>query len=106
MYVLTIRSIFFFLQHTRQEPVYVWVAFLLWSIFICSVLAVFALEYDHLPHTLEPSITQDRPTIDYLYIVAAGLRRALLAVSLTGLLSTPKARPNQTDLGGEHRGRG
>ena len=67
MYGLTIRSIFFFLQHTRREPVYVWIAFLLWSIFICSVLAVFAIEYDLLPHTSGPSITQGRPLIDYLY---------------------------------------
>jgi H+/Cl- antiporter ClcA len=38
MYGLTIRSIFHFLQHARREPVYVWFAFLFWSIFICSVL--------------------------------------------------------------------
>jgi hypothetical protein len=37
MYGLTIRSVFFFLQHTRREPVYIWIAFLLWSVFICSV---------------------------------------------------------------------
>jgi hypothetical protein len=67
MYGLTIRSIFFFLRHTRREPVYVWIAFLLWSVFICSVLAVFAVEYDLLPHTSEPSITHGRPLIDYLY---------------------------------------
>jgi voltage-gated potassium channel len=67
MYGLTIRSVFFFLQHTRREPVYVWIAFLLWSVFICSVLAVFAVEYDLLPHTSEPSITHGRPLIDYLY---------------------------------------
>jgi hypothetical protein len=64
---LTIRSIVFFLQHTRREPVYVWIAFLLWSIFICSVPAVFAIEYDFLPHTSGLSITQGRPLIDYLY---------------------------------------
>ena len=28
LYGLTIRSIFAFLQHTRREPVYVWIAFL------------------------------------------------------------------------------
>jgi Ion channel len=67
MYGLTIRSIFFFLQHTRREPVYVWIAFLLCSVFVCSGLAVFAIEYDLLPHTSEPSITQGRPLIDYLY---------------------------------------
>jgi hypothetical protein len=49
MYGLTIRSIFFFLRHTRREPVYVWIAFLVWSVLICSVLAVFAIEYDLLP---------------------------------------------------------
>jgi hypothetical protein len=32
MYGLTIRSIFSFLQHTRREPVYVWIAFLMWSV--------------------------------------------------------------------------
>ena len=67
MYGLTIRSVFFFLQHTRREPVYIWIAFLLWSVFICSVLSVFAVQYDLLPHTPEPSITQGRPLIDYLY---------------------------------------
>jgi hypothetical protein len=67
MYGLTIRSIFVFLQHTRREPVYVWIAFLLWSFFLCCVLAVFAVEYDLLPHTSEPSIAQSRPLIDYLY---------------------------------------
>jgi hypothetical protein len=67
MYGLTIRSVFFFLQHTRREPVYVWIAFLLWSVFICSVLAVFAIEYDLLPHLSEPSNAQGRPLIDYLY---------------------------------------
>jgi len=38
-----------------------------WSVFICSVLAVFAIEYDLLPHTPESSITHGRPLIDYLY---------------------------------------
>ena len=67
LYGLTIRSIFSFLQHTRREPVYVWIAFLLSSAFICSILACFAIEYDLLPHTPEPSITHSRPLIDYLY---------------------------------------
>jgi voltage-gated potassium channel Kch len=67
LYGLTIRSIFSFLEHARREPVYVWIAFLVWSVFICSVLAVFAIEYDLLPHTREPSITHGRPLIDYLY---------------------------------------
>jgi hypothetical protein len=66
MYGLTIRSVFLFLRHTRREPVYIWIAFLAWSVFICSVLAVFAIEYDLLPHTPEGS-TKLRPLIDYLY---------------------------------------
>jgi hypothetical protein len=64
LYGLTIRSIFAFLQRTRREPVYVWIAFLVWSVFICSILAVFAIEYDLLPHTPEPSITHGRPLLD------------------------------------------
>jgi uncharacterized membrane protein len=67
LYGLTIRTLFHFLQHTRREPVYVWIAFLFWSVFICSILAVFAFEYDLLPHTPDPSIPQRRPLIDYLY---------------------------------------
>jgi len=67
LYGLTIRTIFLFLQHTRREPVFVWIAFLFWSVFMCSVLAAFAFEYDLLPHTPQPSITHSRPTIDYLY---------------------------------------
>jgi hypothetical protein len=67
MYGLSIRSIFFFLRHTRREPIYVWIGFLAWSVFICSVLAVFAIEYDLLPHTPEGSTVLGRPLIDYLY---------------------------------------
>ena len=67
IYGVTIRRIFFFLSHVRREPVFVWIAFLFWSLFICTVLAGFALEYDLLPHTPEPSVTQGRPLIDYLY---------------------------------------
>jgi hypothetical protein len=67
MYGLTIYSIFAFLQHTKREPVYIWIAFLLWSLFICCILAVFAFEYDLLPHTSEPSLAKSRPLIDYLY---------------------------------------
>jgi voltage-gated potassium channel Kch len=67
LYGLSIRSIFFFLQRARREPVYVWIGYLAWSVFICSVLSVFAIEYDLLPHTPEPSITHGRPLIDYLY---------------------------------------
>src|SRR6201998_3749770 len=57
LYGLTIRSLFSFLQHARREPVYVWIAYLAWSVFICSILSVFAIEYDLLPHSPEPSIT-------------------------------------------------
>ena len=39
LYGLTIRSIFAFLQHTRREPFYVWIAFLYSSVFICCVKA-------------------------------------------------------------------
>ena len=67
LYGLTIRSVFSFLQHARREPVYVWIAYLAWSVLICSVLSVFAIEYDLLPHTPEPSITHGRPLVDYLY---------------------------------------
>jgi hypothetical protein len=68
LYGLTIRSIFTFLRHARREtPVFVWIAYVVWSAFICSVLAVFAIEYDLLPHTPEPSILGSRPLIDYLY---------------------------------------
>jgi hypothetical protein len=67
LYGLTIRSVFSFLQHTRREPVYVWIAYLAWSVFICRILSVFAIEYDLLPHTPELSITHGRPLIDYLY---------------------------------------
>src|SRR5215813_13934668 len=67
LYGLTIRSVFSFLQHARREPVYVWIAYLVSSVFICSILACFAIEYDLLPHTPEPSITHGRPLVDYLY---------------------------------------
>ncbi|MBV8415559.1 MAG: two pore domain potassium channel family protein [Verrucomicrobia bacterium] len=67
LYGVTIRSVFSFLRHTRREPVYVWFAYLLWSVFICSVLAVFAIEYDLLPQIPEPTTTHGRPLIDYLY---------------------------------------
>ena len=67
LYGLTIRSICSCLQHARREPVYVWIAYLAWSVFICSILSVFAIEYDLLPHTPEPSLTYGRPLIDYFY---------------------------------------
>jgi Ion channel len=66
-YGLTIRSIFAFLRQTKREPVYVWIAFLVWSVFICCILAVYAIEYDLLPHTSQASITRGRPLIDYFY---------------------------------------
>jgi hypothetical protein len=62
LYGLTIRSVFSFLHHTRREPVYVWIGYLAWSVFICTILSVFAIEYDLLPHT-----PNGRPLIDYLY---------------------------------------
>src|SRR5215469_1152884 len=61
LYGLTVRTIFAFLQRARREPVYVWIGYLAWSVFICSILSVFAIEYDLLPHTPE------RPLIDYFY---------------------------------------
>src|SRR5271155_5358766 len=67
MYGLTIRSIFSFLQHTKREPVYVWIGFLLWSVFLCGVLAVFGTEYDLLPATRDPPVIHGRPFLDYLY---------------------------------------
>jgi hypothetical protein len=67
LYGLTLRSILSVLQQRRREPVYVWIAFLGWSIVICSVLSIFAMEYDLLPHTPGPSITHGRPVIDYFY---------------------------------------
>ena len=67
LYGFTIRSIFSFLQRARREPVYVWIGYLAWSVFICSILSVFAIEYDLLPQTPEPSITHSRPLIDYFY---------------------------------------
>ena len=66
LYGLTIRSLFSFLYRTRRDPAYVWIAYLAWSIFICSILSVFAIEYDLLPHTPE---LYRRPLIDYFYYV-------------------------------------
>jgi hypothetical protein len=63
LYGLTIRSLFSFLYHTRRDSAYVWIAYLAWSVFICSILSVFAIEYDLLPHTPE---LYRRPLIDYL----------------------------------------
>jgi voltage-gated potassium channel Kch len=67
LYGFTIRSVFAFLHHTRREPVYVWVSYLAWSVFICGVLAAFAFEYDLLPRTPQASTAHGRPLIDYLY---------------------------------------
>ena len=69
LYGLTVRTIFSFLQRARarREPVYVWIGYLAWSVFICGILSVFAIEYDLLPQTPEPSITHGRPLIDYFY---------------------------------------
>lgn len=66
-YGFTVRSVFAFLHHVRREPVYVWIAYLAWSIFLCGVLAVFGFEYDLLPRALEPSTAHGRLPIDYLY---------------------------------------
>jgi hypothetical protein len=38
-----------------------------WSVFICGILAVLAIEYDLLPHTPGPSMAHGRPLMDYLY---------------------------------------
>jgi hypothetical protein len=67
MYGVTLRTLFHFLQQTRREPLAVWLGYLLWSLFLCCFLAVFAYEYDLLPHLADPSTTQTRPLIDYLY---------------------------------------
>ena len=67
MYGITLRTLFHFLQQTRREPIYVWLGYLLWSLFLCCFLAVFAFEYDLLPHPPDVAATQSRPLIDYLY---------------------------------------
>jgi hypothetical protein len=33
LYGFTVRSVFAFLHHTGREPVYVWIAYLAWSVF-------------------------------------------------------------------------
>jgi hypothetical protein len=66
-YGVSLRTLFHYLQHSRREPIFVWLGYLLWSLFLCSVLAVFPFEYDLLPHLPDPSATQSRPLIDYLY---------------------------------------
>jgi hypothetical protein len=67
LYGFTIRSVFAFLHHTRREPVYVWISYLAWSVFIRGILSVFALEYDLLPNAPRAAIAHGRPLIDYLY---------------------------------------
>ena len=67
VYGLSVRSLFYFLQRARREPVWVWIGYLAWSVFICGILSVFAIEYHLLPQTQEPSITPGRPLIDYFY---------------------------------------
>jgi hypothetical protein len=67
MYGVTVRTVFHYLQHARREPIFVWIGYLLWSVFLCGVLAVFPFEYDLLPHISVPSATQSRLLIDYLY---------------------------------------
>jgi hypothetical protein len=64
MYGFTLRTLFHFLQQTRREPIFVWLGYLLWSVFLCCVLGFFAFQYDLLPRT---SPTENRPLIDYLY---------------------------------------
>jgi Ion channel len=65
IYGLTIRNVFLFLRHTQREPFYIWISYLLWSVFICCVLSVFAFEYDLLPRL--PGAGQSRQMIDYFY---------------------------------------
>jgi hypothetical protein len=65
LYGLTIRFVFSFLQQIHREPFYVWIGYLVWSVLLCGILAVFALEYDLLPHVADS--LQKRPLIDYLY---------------------------------------
>jgi hypothetical protein len=67
MYGLTLRTLFHYLQHTRREPIIVWIGYLFWSLFLCCILAVFAFVYDLLPHPTASSPTECRPLIDYLY---------------------------------------
>ena len=55
------------LRFGSYERSSVWIGFLLWSVFLCGVLAVFGTEYDLLPPTRDPSIIHGRPFFDYLY---------------------------------------
>ena len=67
LYGLTLRTLFHYLSQVRREPIFVWIGYLLWSLFLCCVLAVFAFQYDLLPHVPAPDASSSRPLIDYLY---------------------------------------
>jgi Ion channel len=67
LYGFTIHSVFAFLHHTRRQPVYVWISYLAWSVFICIILSVFAIEYDLFRLPSAAATEQGRPLIDYLY---------------------------------------
>jgi Ion channel len=67
LYGLTLRTLFHYLQQIRREPIFVPLSYLAWSVFLCSILAVFAGEYDLLPHIPDTSGAQGRPLVDYLY---------------------------------------
>jgi len=67
LYGFTIHSVFSYLHHTRRQPVYVWISYLAWSIFICVILSAFAIEYDLFRPTSAGSTAHGRPLIDYLY---------------------------------------
>ena len=44
MYGLSLRTLFHFLQQTRREPIFVPLGYLLWSLFLCCILAFFAFQ--------------------------------------------------------------
>jgi hypothetical protein len=67
MYGLTLRTLFHYLSQVRREPIFVWMGYLFWSLFLCCVLTVFAFQYDLLPHLPVPDAGSSRPLIDYLY---------------------------------------
>jgi hypothetical protein len=67
MYGITLRTLFHYLQHARREPIFAWIGYLFWSLFLCCILAVFAFAYDLLPHPPALSPNESRPLIDYLY---------------------------------------
>ena len=68
MYGISLRTLFHYLQQTRREPLFAWLGYLVWSLFLCTILAFFPFEYDLLPPIPDPApATQTRPLIDYLY---------------------------------------